>query len=327
MNSLSENGGAANQVKTGATAFSNLYDAINGNGASPSTEYTAGTVKNNSVTAYEHDGPTSSGFIFLSANTPGWAGNNIQTGVSSSDLYIGPFVSGVDATKATDTITFANQPTAGDTVTIGSQVYTFQTGAETGEGQVQIGSSLASTVSHLVSAIGGNDIYGDHLWTPNSSALESSYSGGTSFSVQAVTAGSAGNGINVSANVTGSGGGSTGTWSAGSTQGGANGTTSSGTDLSNTTDAKAALLAVTNAISLVAQMRGTLGANMNELQATTNVLNTQVQNLTSAESGITSANMAGVVANMTMDNILMSTSMASLQQANQQSQSILKLLQ
>jgi flagellin len=56
-------------------------------------------------------------------------------------------------------------------------------------------------------------------------------------------------------------------------------------------------------------------------------MTTQSQNLTSAESNITDANMAQAVANMTQGNILMSTSMAALQQANQQAQAILKLLQ
>jgi flagellin len=130
----------------------------------------------------------------------------------------------------------------------------------------------------------------------------------------------------VSSNLT-SGGGSTGSWSSGSLANGANASTSTGTDLSNTTDAQAALLLITNAISTVAGMRASVGSNINTLQSATRVMNTQAQNLTSAESGITDANMAQAVANMTQDNILVSTSMAALQEANQQSQSILKLLQ
>jgi len=97
--------------------------------------------------------------------------------------------------------------------------------------------------------------------------------------------------------------------------------------LTSVSSAQSALQDITTAIANVANDRGKIGADVNRLQSATNVVNTQVQNLTSAESSISSANIAQDVAQMSQDNILQSTGMAALQQSNQMQQSILKLLQ
>jgi flagellin len=97
--------------------------------------------------------------------------------------------------------------------------------------------------------------------------------------------------------------------------------------LTSVSNAEAALQDITAAIANVANDRGKIGADVNRLQSATNVVNTQVQNLTAADDSISSANMAQDVANMTKYNILQSTGMAALQQSNQTEQSILKLFQ
>jgi len=84
---------------------------------------------------------------------------------------------------------------------------------------------------------------------------------------------------------------------------------------------------ITTAIANVAGDRAQVGADMNRLQSATNVVNTQVQNLTNAFDNISSANIAQDVSLMSQYNILQSTGMAALQQSNQSQQSILKLLQ
>jgi flagellin len=101
----------------------------------------------------------------------------------------------------------------------------------------------------------------------------------------------------------------------------------SSTSLTSVTGAEAALTAITTAIGGVANDRGQLGADINRLQSASNVVNTQVQNVTSAENSFDAANMAQDVTKMTQDNILESTGMAALQQSNQAEQSILKLFQ
>ncbi len=98
-------------------------------------------------------------------------------------------------------------------------------------------------------------------------------------------------------------------------------------DLTSTTDAQAALTAVNTAINVISAQRGQIGASVNRLQAASNVMSSQVQNLQSASNNIQNADIGKTVANMTQYNILQSTGMASLQQANQASQAVLKLLQ
>jgi flagellin-like hook-associated protein FlgL len=56
-------------------------------------------------------------------------------------------------------------------------------------------------------------------------------------------------------------------------------------------------------------------------------MTTQTQNLTSAESGITSADIGETVARTARYSILQSTGLAALRMSNQMQQSILKLLQ
>ena len=101
----------------------------------------------------------------------------------------------------------------------------------------------------------------------------------------------------------------------------------SGSDLQNDTNAAAALTAINSAISTVSAQRGQIGASVNRLQSASNVITAQVQNLTSASNGIMNADVGKTVSKMTQYNILQSTGMAALQQANQAQQAVLKLLQ
>jgi flagellin len=98
-------------------------------------------------------------------------------------------------------------------------------------------------------------------------------------------------------------------------------------DLSSTTTAQSALTAINAAINSVSAQRGQIGASVNRLQAASNNMSNQVTNLTSASNSIENADIGKTVANMTQFNILQSTGMASLQQANQAQQAVLKLLQ
>jgi len=98
------------------------------------------------------------------------------------------------------------------------------------------------------------------------------------------------------------------------------GLSSSATVLESTDTAATELNAINSAISTVAGWRGTIGANVNELNAASNVMNNQIQNLTSAESGISDADIGTTVANMSKYNTLQQTGISALQQANQASQ-------
>lgn len=60
------------------------------------------------------------------------------------------------AVKATGAFTLSSQPANGETVTIGSIVYTFKTAITTASGDVKIGATLADTQANLVGAINGD---------------------------------------------------------------------------------------------------------------------------------------------------------------------------
>jgi len=97
-------------------------------------------------------------------------------------------------------------------------------------------------------------------------------------------------------------------------------------DLTTQLGAVTALTTIKGALSGVSQMRASIGAGINRLQAAVSVLQTQSQNTQAAESTIRDANVASEVANLTKYNILAQTGIAALAQANAQSSAILKLL-
>ena len=108
-----------------------------------------------------------------------------------------PGTSAVTAAAATGTLSMSSLPTDGQTVTIGSQTYTFTSSAPgSGTNNVLIGSTIADTVANLVNAINANtaDSAGDGA---------GGYGTGT-VANPAVTATDASNGvINITANTTG----------------------------------------------------------------------------------------------------------------------------
>jgi flagellin len=99
-----------------------------------------------------------------------------------------------------------------------------------------------------------------------------------------------------------------------------------GADITTQGNAQSTLTLISGAIANIASVRGTLGASVNRLIAASNVLNSQVQNLTSAENTITAADIPAAVASLTKFSILEQTGIAALAQANQQQQLVLKLL-
>jgi len=101
----------------------------------------------------------------------------------------------------------------------------------------------------------------------------------------------------------------------------------SAASLTTTAGAQSALTDIDTAISTVSAQRGTLGATVEQLQAASTVDTNESQNLVSASSNITSADISTVVANDTKYSILEQTGISALQQANQQAQTVLKLLQ
>ena len=106
-----------------------------------------------------------------------------------------------------------------------------------------------------------------------------------------------------------------------------NGSSIANDDLLSSGTAQTALADINQAIARVAALRGDIGAGINRLQAATNVMSNQTQNLSAAEDGVRSADITQEVANLTKFQILSQTGISALAQANQMQQSVLKLLQ
>jgi flagellin len=73
-------------------------------------------------------------------------------------------------------------------------------------------------------------------------------------------------------------------------------------------------------------VRSYLGATQNRFEHTVNNLNVAIQNTTAANSRIRDTDMASEMTNFSKSQILVQAGTAMLAQANQSSQSILKLL-
>ncbi len=101
----------------------------------------------------------------------------------------------------------------------------------------------------------------------------------------------------------------------------------SSTDLSNQTDAQNALTSLNAAITDVAAQDGYIGAQINTLNAVSQVLSTQQENVQSAQNAVQATDYASATSNMSKYEILSQTGIAALAQANSMQQEVTKLLQ
>jgi flagellin len=101
----------------------------------------------------------------------------------------------------------------------------------------------------------------------------------------------------------------------------------SSSDLSNQTDAEAALTALNSAITDVAAQDGYIGAQINTLNAVSSVLSTQQENVQSAQNAVQATDYAMASSNMSKYEILSQTGISALAQANSMQQEVTKLLQ
>ena len=91
--------------------------------------------------------------------------------------------------------------------------------------------------------------------------------------------------------------------------------------------ATSVLTSLTTAIQDVAYQRGTLGANINQLNAASNVASSESVNLTAAENSVRATNYGQATSDMAKFKVLSQTGIAALSQANSVQQDVLKLLQ
>jgi flagellin len=99
------------------------------------------------------------------------------------------------------------------------------------------------------------------------------------------------------------------------------------TDVTNATNASAALDLIDDAIDVVSNLRGDLGAAQNRLGSTVRSIANAAENLTGAESRIRDVDVAAETADLTRNSILQQAAVSVLAQANTQPQIALALLQ
>ncbi len=100
-----------------------------------------------------------------------------------------------------------------------------------------------------------------------------------------------------------------------------------GISIADQDSAAAAVEAIKNAINIVSDVRGTLGATQNRLDHTINNLSVMTENIQDAESTIRDTDVADEMMAYTKNNILIQSAQAMLAQANQVPQGVLQLLQ
>jgi flagellin len=115
--------------------------------------------------------------------------------------------------------------------------------------------------------------------------------------------------------------------SVGTATGGGAGQDLSADVLTSQAAAKTALTDITTAIADVANQRGAIGANINQLNAAADVASSEEVNLSSAESAIRSTNYGQATSDLAKFQVLSQTGISALAQANSVQQEILKLLQ
>ncbi len=103
--------------------------------------------------------------------------------------------------------------------------------------------------------------------------------------------------------------------------------TAAGVATLSATTASTVLTSLTTAIQDVAYQRGTLGANINQLNAASNVASSEEVNLTSAENNVRATNYGQATSDLAKYQVLSQTGISALAQANSTQQEILKLLQ
>jgi len=297
-----------------AAAMENLQAAIAG-GAGAGTLYAYGTgagSANTQVTAAMNSGNTA---LVLSAAATGTAGNGITVSAN--------FATPANVSVATPTTTGGQDLNGvaqnGDTVTIGTQTYTFVNSiTNSTANQVLVGNTETQSLANLAAAVNGATGAGTTYSSSTAkNAVASASAGQFSIVFTALTPGVAGNGLASTTSSTTDNTFASTTFSGGNVN----------NDLLTSSDAQAALSQINAAVAAVAALRGNIGATVNRLQSASNVISNQTQNLTSAENDVTAADIPSTVAKLSQNSILMQTGISALAQANQQQQLVLKLLQ
>jgi flagellin len=216
-------------------------------------------------------------------------------------------VAGTSVSGATQTLTVgaANLNTSSLFLTGGTQVFTFSNiGPGNASATITVaGGSVGITSDQALASLNSQlQPYGITAGTTSTGALQ--FQSNASFT-EATAAASAGTGLSAATGAAGS------------------------AALANTTGTANALTAITAldaAVQNLGTVQGTVGAGENKLQYAINLANSQITNLSAADSRIRDADVAQEAANLTKAQVLQQASVAAMAQANSAPQAILALL-
>jgi len=185
------------------------------------------------------------------------------------------------------------------TYTGAAETLTFQNG----QGTANVTLSATDTLSSAIAAINSQ--------TSSIGIYAVANSAGTGISFQSANT--------FTASTTAAGGAFTAT--------GAQTVTAPSSTASTTGNALAAVTAIQNALNQLGQVQAAVGAGENKLQYAIDLANSQITNVSAAESDIRDADVATEAANLTKAQVLEQSSVAAMAQANATPQAVLKLLQ
>jgi flagellin len=97
-------------------------------------------------------------------------------------------------------------------------------------------------------------------------------------------------------------------------------------DISTVSGAQAAVTAISNAVSALGSAQAGIGKGENQLNYAVSLAQSQITNLSAAESQIRDANVAQQAANLSKAQVLSQASIAAMAQANSAPQAVLSLL-
>ncbi len=198
------------------------------------------------------------------------------------------------------------------TVTAGGQAYNVTLNSNSSDT-----AHYADTIAHAITSI-NNQLQGSGVYAVQNQA-------GTGIVFQS------GSGFTVSqsAYTAGDGTGPTGSLFGGTaaTVGTAETVNAPTQDNASTGNASTAIATIGSAIKALGLVQGAVGAGENKLQYAISLAQSQISNFSAAESQIRDADVATDAANLTKSQVLVQTSIAAMAQANQEPQSVLKLLQ
>lgn len=296
----------SNQVGAANQEYQNILTEIGNIGST--TSFNGNTVFSNSTTK-----------IFVSDGTSGGTTvfNDTIGALSTSSV-------GVSApAAATSAAVSLTAPTASSAGTASTTTLTLGATSHTVSGTLNL--AVGAGAAHSITVASGTSL----------SALATQINADTTYQAASVTAAyNSGTGVltisgpaTASSNLVTTGTTLSDTTPAGTTPGAGVDLTGASVSTLSSTTAQTVLTSLTTAIADVAYQRGTIGANVNQLNAASAVAASQSENLTSAESNVRSTDYATATSDLAKFQVLSQTGISALAQANQVQQQVLKLLQ